>query len=109
MITITLTKEELKECLQAVQENREINDNEIVNVQMTKDDYTLNITTKDGELVLLNIAPKDGELVLFNISTKEGKLLFDEEVIFIFILNDVIKAGRKNGEVIEIDNILASK
>ena len=121
MITITLTKEELKECLQAVQENREINDNEIVNVQMTKDDYTLNITTKDGELVLLNIAPKDGELVLFNVApkvrelvlfniiTKEGKLLFEEEVIFIFILNGVIKAGRKNGEVIEIDNILASK
>ena len=106
MKTITLTEEELKECLQ---DNREINDNEIVNVQMTKDDYTLNITTKNGELVLLNIAPKDGELVLFNIITKEGKLLFDEEVIFIFILNDVIKAGRKNGEVIEIDNILASK
>ena len=106
MITITLTEEELKECLQ---ENREINDNEIVNVQMTKDDYTLNIATKDGELVLLNIAPKDGELVLFNILTKEGKLLFDEEVIFIFILREsgVIKAGRKNGEVIEIDNIIS--
>ena len=74
-----------------------------------KDDYILNIVTKDGELVLLNITPKDGELILFNIITKEGKLLFDEEVIFIFILGDVIKAGRKNGEVIEIDNILASK
>ena len=95
MITITLTEEELNECLQAVQENREINDNELVNVQLHKDDYILNITTKDGELVL------------FNIATKEGKLLFDEEVIFIFILNDVIKAGRKNGEVIEIDNIIS--
>ena len=110
MTTITLTEEELNEFLQ-VQENREMNDNEFVNVQMTKDDYILNITTKDGELVLLNIAPKDGELVLFNILTKEGKLLFDEEVIFIFILREsgVIKAGRKNGEVIEINNILASK
>ena len=107
MITITLTEEELNEFLQAV----EINDDEFVNVQMTKDDYTLNITTKDGELVLLNIAPKDGELVLFNIITKDGKLLFEEEVIFIFILREsgVIKAGRKNGEVIEINNILASK
>ena len=107
MITITLTEEELNECLQAVQENREINDNELVSVQLPKDDYILNITTKDGELVLLNIAPKDGELVLFNITTKEGKLLFDEEVIFIFILGGVIKAGRKNGEVIEIDNIIS--
>ena len=107
MKTITLTEEELNECLQAVQD-RKMNDNEIVSVQLPKDDYILNITTKDGELVLLNIAPKDGELVLFNIITK-GKLLFDEEVIFIFILGDVIKAGRKNGEVIEINNILASK
>ena len=111
METITLTEEELNECLQAVQENREITHvhDEFVNVQLPKDDYILNITTKDGELVLFNIAPKDGELVLFNITTKEGKLLFDEEVIFIFILSDVIKAGRKNGEVIEINNILASK
>ena len=108
MKTITLTEEELNECLQAVQD-RKMNDNEIVSVQLPKDDYILNITTKDGELVLLNIAPKDGELILFNIITKEGKLLFDEEVIFIFILNGVIKAGRKNGEVIEINNILASK
>ena len=99
MITITLTEEELNECLQAVQENREITHvhDEFVNVQLPKDDYVFNITTKDGELVLLNII------------TKEGKLLFDEEVIFIFIVNDVIKAGRKNGEVIEINNILASK
>ena len=109
MKTITLTEEELNECLQAVQDNREMNDNEFVNVQLPKDDYILNIATKDRELVLLNIAPKDGELVLLNIITKEGKLLFDEEVIFIFILGDVIKAGRKNGEVIEINNILASK
>ena len=109
MKTITLTEEELNECLQAVQENREMNDNELVSVQLPKDDYILNIVTKDGELVLLNIAPKDGELVLFNITTKEGKLLFDEEVIFIFILREsgVIKAGRKNGEVIEIDNIIS--
>ena len=107
MITITLKQEELNECLQAVQDNREMNDNELVSVQLHKDDYILNITTKDGELVLLNIAPKDGELVLFNIATKEGKLLFGEEVIFIFILGDVIKAGRKNGEVIEIDNIIS--
>ena len=109
MITITLTEEELNECLQAVQDNqdnREMNDNELVSVQLPKDDYIFNITTKDGELVLFNIAPKDGELVLFNID-KEGKLLFDEEVIFIFIFNDVIKAGRKNGEVIEIDNIIS--
>ena len=111
MTTITLTEEELNECLQAVQDNREMNDNELVSVQLPKDDYTLNITTKDGELVLLNIAPKDGELILFNIITKDGELLFGEEVIFIFILREsgVIKAGRKNGEVIEIDNILASK
>ena len=110
MNAITLTEEELNECLQ-VQENREMNDNEFVNVQLPKNDYMFNITTKDGELVLLNIAPKDGELILFNIITKEGKLLFDEEVIFIFILREsgVIKAGRKNGEVIEINNILASK
>ena len=109
MITITLTEEELNECLQAVQDNqdnREMNDNEFVNVQLPKDDYIFNIITKDGELVLFNIAPKDGELILFNID-KDGKLLFDEEVIFIFILNDVIKAGRKNGEVIEIDNIIS--
>ena len=109
MTTITLTEEELNECLQAVQDNREMNDNELVSVQLPKDDYTLNITTKDGELVLFSIAPKDGELILFNIITKDGELLFDEEVIFIFIFGGVIKAGRKNGEVIEIDNILASK
>ena len=109
MKTITLTEEELNECLQSVQDNREMNDNELVSMQLPKDDYILNITTKDGELALLNIAPKDGELVLFNITTKEGKLLFDEEVIFIFILREsgVIKAGRKNGEVIEIDNIIS--
>ena len=109
MKTITLTEEELNECLQAVQDNREITHvhDELVSVQLPKDDYILNIVTKDGELVLMNIAPKDGELVLFNITTKEGKLLFDEEVIFMFIFGDVIKAGRKNGEVIEIDNIIS--
>ena len=107
MKEITLKQEELNECLQAVQENREINDNELVSVQLPKDDYNFNITTKDGELVLFNIAPKDGELVLFNIITQEGQLLFDEEVIFIFILGNVIKAGTKNGEVIEIDNIIS--
>ena len=108
MKTITLTEEELNECLQ-VQENREITHvhDEFVNVQLPKDDYILNITTKDGELVLLSFAPKDGELILFNIITEDGELLFDEEVIFIFIFNDVIKAGRKNGEVIEIDNIIS--
>ena len=108
MKNITLTEEELNECLQSVQENRKMNDNEFVSVQLPKDDYTLNITTKDGELVLFNVAPKDGELVLFNID-KDGELLFDEEVIFIFILREsgVIKAGRKNGEVIEIDNIIS--
>ena len=102
MKTITLTEEELNECLQAVQESKELV------MKMPKDDYIVNVVIKD-EMTLVNIAPKDGELVLFNITTKEGKLLFDEEVIFIFILGDVIKAGRKNGEVIEINNILASK
>lgn len=101
MKTITLTEEELNEFLQAVQESKEL-----VSMQLPKDDYIFNITTKDEELVLFNIAPKDGELVLFNIITKEGKLLFDEEVVFIFILKDVIKAGTKNGEVISIDKII---
>ena len=100
MKNITLTKEELKEYLQAMQENRELV------MQMTKDDYIFNVIVKDGEL-LLNFTPKDNELVLFNIITKEGKLLFDEDVVFIFILGDVIKAGRKNGEIIEIDNIIS--
>ena len=97
MKSITLTEEELNECLQSMQEHREMNDNEIVSVLLPKDDYILNIVTKDGELIL------------FNITTKEGKLLFDEEVIFMFILREsgVIKAGRKNGEVIEIDNIIS--
>ena len=95
MKSITLTEEELNECLQSMQEHREMNDNEIVSVLLPKDDYILNIVTKDGELIL------------FNITTKEGKLLFDEEVIFMFIFNDVIKAGRKNGELIEIDNIIS--
>lgn len=100
MITITLTEEELKEFLQAMQEK------ELV-MQMPKDDYILNVIIKDG-MILVNFSPKDGELVLFNIITKEGKLLFDEEVVFIFILREsgVIKAGRKNGEVISIDNII---
>ena len=100
MITITLTQEELNEYLQAMQENRELV------LQMTKDDYIFNVIVKD-EMILVNFTPKDGELVLFNILMKEGKLLFDEDVIFIFILSDVIKAGRKNGEVIEIDNIIS--
>lgn len=100
MKEITLTQEELNECLQAVQESKELV------MQMPKDDYILNVIIKD-EMILVNFMPKDGELVLFNIITKEGKLLFDEEVVFIFILKDVIKAGTKNGEIISIDNIIS--
>ena len=100
MKNITLTEEELKEFLQAMQGKSELV------LQMTKDNYIINVIIKD-EMILVNFSPKDGELVFFNIITKEGKLLFDEEVIFIFILGDVIKAGRKNGEVIEIDNIIS--
>ena len=100
MKNITLTKEELNEYLQAMQEHKELV------MQMTKDDYIVNVSIKD-EMILVCFTPKDGELVLFNIITKEGELLFDEEVIFIFILKDVIKAGTKNGEVIEIDNIIS--
>lgn len=100
MKNITLTKEELNEYLQAMQEHRELV------MQMTKDDYIFNVIVKD-EMILVNFSPKDGELVFFNIITQEGKLLFDEDVVFIFILSDVIKAGRKNGEIIEIDNIIS--
>ena len=100
MKNITLTEEELKEFLQAMQEHKELV------MQMPKDDYILNVIIKD-EMILVNFSPKDGELVLFNILMKEGKLLFDEEVVFIFILKDVIKAGTKNGEVISIDNIIS--
>ena len=100
MKNITLTEEELKEFLQAMQEHKELV------MQTPKDDYILNVIIKD-EMILVNFTPKDGELVFFNIITKEGKLLFDEGVIFIFILSGVIKAGTKNGEVIEIDNIIS--
>ena len=100
MKNITLTQEELNECLQAMQEHKELV------MKMPKDDYILNVIIKD-EMILVNFSPKDGELVFFNIITQEGKLLFDEEVVFIFILKDVIKAGRKNGEIIEIDNIIS--
>ena len=100
MKNITLTEEELKEFLQAMQEHKELV------MQMPKDDYILNVIIKD-EMILVNFSPKDGELVFFNIITKEGKLLFDEEVVFIFILSDLIKAGIKNGEVISIDNIIS--
>ena len=99
MKEITLTHEELNEFLQAMQEHKELV------MQMPKDDYIVNVIIKD-EMILINFAPKDGELVLFNIITKEGKLLFDEEVIFVFILKDVIKAGTKNGEVISINDII---
>ena len=102
MKNITLTEEELKEFLQAMQEHKELV------MKMPKDDYILNVIIKD-EMILVSFSLKDGEFILFNIITKEGKLLFDEDVVFIFILSDVIKAGRKNGEVIEINNILASK
>ena len=101
MKKITLTTEELNECLQAMQEHKEFV------LQMTKDNYIFNVIVKDGEL-LLNFTPKDGELVFFNIITKEGKLLFDEDVIFAFILgNEIIKAGTKSGKIIEIDNIIS--
>ena len=100
MITITLTQEELKECLQAVQ-----GESELV-LEMPKDDYNIHVSIKD-ELILVGFIPQDGELVLFNIIDKEGKLLFGEDVIFMFILGDVIKAGTKNGEIIEIDNIIS--
>lgn len=100
MKNITLTKEELNEYLQAMQAKSEFS------MQHMKDSYTLNIIAKD-EMILVGFSLKDNELVLFNIVTKDGKLLFDEEVIFIFILGDVIKAGRKNGEIIEIDNIIS--
>lgn len=99
MKEITLTQEELNECLQAVQESKELV------MQMPKDDYILNVVIKD-EMILVNFSLKDGELVFFNIITQEGKLLFDKEVVFIFILKDVIKAGTKNGEIISINNII---
>lgn len=99
MKNITLTQEELNEFLKAMKEHNEFE------MQVPKDDYILNVIIKD-EMILVNFSPKDGELVLFNIITKEGKLLFDEEVVFIFILSDLIKAGIKNGEIISIDNII---
>lgn len=100
MKNITLTQEELNEYLQAMQCKSEFV------LEMPKDDYILNVIIKDGKL-LLGFTPQDNELVLFNIITKDGELLFDEDVVFMFILSDVIKAGRKNGEVIEIDNIIS--
>lgn len=99
MRNITLTEEELNEYLQAMQEHKELV------MQMPKDDYILNIIVKD-DIILVGFSLKDEELVFFNIITKEGKLLFDEDVIFIIILSDVIKAGRQNGEIISIDNII---
>ena len=99
MKNITLTEEELNEYLQAMQEHKELD------MQMPND-YIIQISIKD-ELILVSFITKDGELVLFNIMTKEGKLLFDEEVIFMTIAKDVIKAGGKNGEMIEIDNIIS--
>lgn len=103
MKNITLTEEELKEYLQAMQAMQAKSE---FSMQHMKDSYTLNIIAKD-EMILVGFSLKDNELVLFNIVTKDGKLLFDEEVVFIFILSDVIKAGRKNGEVISIDNIIS--
>ena len=99
MKNITLTEEELNEYLQAMQEHKEL-------VMQMPNDYIIQISIKD-ELILVSFITKDGELVLFNIMTKEGKLLFDEEVIFMTIAKDVIKAGGKNGEMIEIDNIIS--
>ena len=103
MKEITLTHEELNECLQAMQA---MQDKSEFSMQQMKDSYTLNVIVKD-ELILVGFNPQDGELVLFNIIDKEGELLFDEDVIFIFIIGDIIKAGRKNGEVISIDNIIS--
>lgn len=105
MRNITLTEEELKECLQAMQQEQAMQAKSEFSMQQMKDSYTLNIIAKD-EMILVGFSPKDGELVFFNIITQEGKLLFDEDVIFIIILSDVIKAGTKNGEVISIDNII---
>ena len=109
MKNITLTQEELNELVSAMQEQRVITseyDNQLI--QVSKDDYIYNFSTKDGKLAAFNIFAKYKELVFFNIITKEGKLLFDEDVVFAIILDkDIIKAGTKNGEVISIDNIIS--
>ena len=108
MKEITLTQEELNELLSAMQEQIEItSETNYQLIQVSKDDYIYNFSTKDGNFVAFNIFAKYKELVAFNIVNKDGELLFDEDVIFIFILSDVIKAGTKNGEVIEIDNIIS--
>lgn len=105
MKNITLTKEELNEYLQAMQQEQAMQAKSEFSMQLMKDSYTLNIIAKD-EMILVGFSLKDNELVFFNLIDANGKFIFDEEVIFIFILNDVIKAGTKNGEIISIDNII---
>lgn len=102
MKEITLTQEELNELLSAMQEQIEItseNDNQLV--QVSKDDYIYNFSTKDGIFVAFNVFAKYKELVAFNIVNKDGKFVFDEGVIFALISGkDVIKAGTKNGKIV---------
>lgn len=108
MEKITLTEEELNELLAAMQEQITSEyDNQLI--QMTKGNYLYNFSTKDGKLVAFGIFDrcKEKEYVPFNIVNPEGKFIFDEEVIFMFLYGSrIIKAGGKNGEVIEIDNII---
>ena len=100
MKNITLTEEELKELVSAIQGKSEFV------LEMAKDDYIVNVSIKN-ELIVIIFIPKDNELVVFNIITKDGEMLFDEEVIFMVLEKDLIKAGIKNGEVISIDNIIS--
>ena len=104
MKEITLTREELNECLQVMQEHREIAKNSEIS------EFTWSFSFGDFTIKQLplydffNCVFKDNEPVLFNIINKDGKLVFEDEFIFTFIFckSEVIRVGTTNGEKIII-------
>ena len=105
MKEITLTREELNELLQVMQEHKYIaKTNEI-------SEFTWSFSFGDFTIKQLplydffNCVFKDNEPVLFNIINKDGKLVFeDNELIFTFIFcqSDVVRVGTTNGDEIII-------
>lgn len=104
MKEITLTREELNELLQVMQEHREIAKTDEINEFAWSFGFG-DFTIKQLPLYdFFNCVFEDDEVVIFNIIDKDDKLVFEDEFIFTFIFcqSEVIRVGTTNGEKIII-------
>lgn len=110
MEEIILTLGELNELLQVMQNHQEIAKTSGIS-EFTWSFSFGNFTIKQLPLYdFFNCVFKDDKPVLFNIFDKDYKLVFEDDKFiftFIFCQSDVVRVGTTNGEKIILDDIIS--